>query len=331
MKRISSRILTIVILIVVILVALYTLFFVDGPVEQDLSEYSWDSTVDDNLLEFNGQKYILNNKVTATLIAGVDKEGKVSYTYDGTQNGGQADMLLLMVVNDADKTVDFLQIDRDTMATFNTLNSAYLKDGIINSQIAVSHSYGNGGTVSCQNTVSAVENLLYNINIKEYYFVNIDAIPIINDFFGGVTVDIEDDFSSVNPSLEMDTTITLQGEQARDYLVSRKQLPDGTNQNRSKRHKVYMKSLIDNIVSSVETENTDMITEFDNEVHDYVVTTLSANDMLTLATKVSKYKRNDFINLEGEFTMDTDLMQFIVDEEAAKELVVDLFYIPYEK
>ena len=47
-----------------------------------------------------------------------------------------ADMLLLMVVNDADKTVDFLQIDRDTMATFNTLNSAYLQDGVIKKNLS---------------------------------------------------------------------------------------------------------------------------------------------------------------------------------------------------
>ena len=53
---------------------------------------------------------------------------------------------------------------------------------------------------SCENTLNAVENLLEGADIEYYVAMNMDAIGILNDALGGVTVTLEDDFTAADPT-----------------------------------------------------------------------------------------------------------------------------------
>ena len=106
-------------------------------------DYVWNTTLEQEYIEFNGEKYIKNSKVETILLGGVDNDGKIDLS-GGNGSGGQADVLLLLVINNETKTIDKIQIDRDTMTQFTVLNENYLAEGTQTAQIALSHAYGNG-------------------------------------------------------------------------------------------------------------------------------------------------------------------------------------------
>ncbi|MBR4891369.1 MAG: LCP family protein [Clostridia bacterium] len=296
------------------------------PVSED---YVWNSTLETEYIEYNGRKYIQNPDIETILIGGVDKDGKIDMSTPN-ESGGHADMLFLVVINSRTKTVDKIQINRDTMTEIDVLDDNFSVKGTAIAQIALAHAYGNGGSVSCHNTVKAVENLLFGIEINKYMFLNMGAIPKINDFFGGIEVLVEDSFAGIDDTLVRGRRIKLTGKQAYNFLRSRKGLEDASNVNRMKRHRQYVDNMIDTIKDSVEKEE---ISVFDlyNEIYDYMATSLSASEITSLVVKTKDYTDNNIIVPKGEFNEENEFMEFYTDDEALRRLVMDLFYVEYEE
>ena len=321
----------IILSVVVLIICAATWYVWDNSrtVEPASEEYVWNSTLETEYIEYNGKKYVLNPDIETILIGGVDKDGKIDMS-EPNESGGHADMLFLVVVNNKTKTVDKIQINRDTMTEIDVLDDNFSVKGTAIAQIALSHAYGNGGSVSCLNTVKAVENLLFGIEINKYMFLNMGAMPIVNDFFGGVEVLVEDSFAGIDDTLVRGKRIKLNGEQAYNFLRSRKGLEDASNVNRMKRHRQYVDNMIDTIKDSVEKEE---ISVFDlyNEIYDYMATSLSASEITSLVVKTKDYTDNNIIVPKGEFNEENEFMEFYTDDEALRRLVMDLFYIEYEE
>ena len=66
----------------------------------------------------DGVTYRKKSRLTTILVMGVDHDTQDSYAY---RKAGQADFLRLVVLDDADKTVQQLQIDRDTITPVTVL------------------------------------------------------------------------------------------------------------------------------------------------------------------------------------------------------------------
>ena len=292
------------------------------------TEYEWDSSLETEYVEYDGKKYKLNSKVETILIGGVDNNGKINLS-GGNGTGGEADVLFLIVVNNETKEVDKIQINRDTVTDINILNDNYNEDGITKAQIALSHAYGNGGSISCKNTVKAVENLFYDIKVDKYLFVNMGVIPTLNDFFGGVEVFIEDDFSNVDSSLPYGQIVNLKGKQASNFLRARKGVGDSDNESRMKRHRQYIDSLLKKVNVSIDNEET-LATDLYNQIYDYTATTLSSSEMASVVIKTIDYTTNEIIVPEGEFKTKKGLTEFHVDDVKLREMVLDLFYVPVD-
>lgn len=318
-KKIKTPLLTA--LMIALSLGFVRLLLDEQPAEP-LPEYVWQSTLTDGLVDYGDQKYQPDPDVTTLLIGGVDNYGKLDLTADG---GGEVDMLMLLVINDRLRTVDILQINRDTMTLIDVLNENDIRIGDATAQIALSHAYGNGGTVSAKNTVAAVENLLYGIDIDEYMFVNMGAVPVINDFFGGVEVEIEDDFSDVDLSLVEGERIRLSGQQALTYLRARKDLNDPTNVNRMERHRVYIAGLLEAVRICV-SNAADSTFSLYNSIYDYMVTSFSATEMAALVLQSADYEINEITVPEGSFSETSQLEEFYVDNEKLRQTVIELFY-----
>lgn len=69
--------------------------------------------------------------------------------------------------------------------------------------------------------------------------MNMDGISELNDLAGGVTVTLEDDFSSIDPAMAKGTTLTLHGDQAETFVRSRMTVGDGTNASRMERQEAF--------------------------------------------------------------------------------------------
>ncbi|MBE6758440.1 MAG: hypothetical protein E7552_07870, partial [Ruminococcaceae bacterium] len=182
----------------------------------------------DETIRHHGTRYELKDSLETFLFIGLDTFDKAD-SADAYNNDRQADFLLLLVLDNAEKTCRVIHVNRDTMAEMNVLDVASNKIGTVTKQIALSHTYGNGREVSCQNTANAVSKLLMGVNIDHYVSVTMDAVPVYNDFVGGVTLEILDDFTAADPAMTKGATLTLTGEQALRYVRSRQGLDDPSN------------------------------------------------------------------------------------------------------
>lgn len=276
-------------------------------------------------LTHHGKEYVLKDSLETFLFIGLDTFEK-DEDADSYNNARQADFLLLMVLDNAEKSCRAIHVNRDTMAEMNVLDVASNKIGTVKKQIALAHTYGNGREVSCQNTANAVSDLLMNIDIDHYVSVTMDAVPTYNDFVGGITLEILDDFTATDPAMVQGTTLTLTGEQALRYVRSRQGLDDPSNNNRMKRQKQYLEAMYTRACALAE-EDAEFIARAALKLEEgYLVTDCLGNKLTTLLEKIASYEMGEVLDLAGETKMGEQWLEFYPDEESVKDVVVDCFY-----
>ena len=136
-------------------------------------------------VELNGHTYKKRDGLTTILVMGVDHETQESYAY---RQAGQADFLRLIVLDSNNKTVQQLQIDRDTITPVTVLGVMGDRYEPVEQQICVGYGFGDGRQTSCEVTVEAVENLLGGQTVDQYLSMGLDGISTLNDLAGGITV-----------------------------------------------------------------------------------------------------------------------------------------------
>ena len=150
----------------------------------------------------NGTDYFPRQDITVILVMGIDEEGPVKDS-GSYRNNGEADMVAAVMLDQADETYTVLTLNRDMMLEMPALGIGGKQAGTFYGQLALSHTYGSGLADSAENTRNTVSSLLNGITIDHYIAMNMDAIGILNDAVGGVTVTVRDDFSAVDESLTM--------------------------------------------------------------------------------------------------------------------------------
>ena len=317
-----SKIVTVALAAVVLLSL--TLFFVEIW-ERNNTVYSGEHETLSETLSHNGQKYVLKDNLETLLVLGLDKfqtEDIGSYN-----NDKQADFLLLFVMDKSTNTCKVIHINRDTMAEMNILGVAGDKVGTVVKQLALSHTYGNGREVSCRNAANAVAKLLMGVRIDHYVSVTMDAVPTYNDLVGGITLEILDDFTSIDPSMVLGETVTLEGEQALLYVRSRYGLDDPTNNNRMKRQKQYMEALYERS-RQLAAEDENFISRAALKMTDYLVSDCSGNKLEALLQRLSAYEIHEILDIDGKTLMGEKYLEFYADEGSVKDVVIDCFYEP---
>ena len=278
------------------------------------------------VMQYNGTEYELKENIRTLLVLGLDKFDDVE-AVEGYTNDKQADFVMLLVIDDSEKTVTALHINRDTMSDVPILGIAGEKIGMVNQQLALAHTYGNGREVSCRNTADAVSSLLYNITVDHYVSVTMDSVPTYNDLLGGVEITVLDDFAGIDDRLVKGETVTLKGEQALTYIRSRKGLDDSSNSTRMVRQRQYLNALYD---KSVERKNSDenFVVNAVLKMADYMVSDCSSNQLTELAQTIIDYRFTEIKTIEGDNVVGEKHMEFFPDVDSLKKNVVELFYIP---
>lgn len=272
----------------------------------------------------NEVHYYPRQDITTFLVMGIDETGKVkpSNSYNNT---GEADMVALVVFDDADKTYSTLILNRDTMVEMPVIGVGGKSAGSIIAQLALSHTFGRGLEDSCENTVSTVSDFLYGLNIDYYLSMNIDAISILTDSVGGVEVTVTDDFSKVDESIPLGKTV-LNGEQAISFIQTRKNLSDQMNISRIERHKSFMKGFADALNKTYKEQGAGFITKAYNDIEKYTVSDCSLKSMNSLMERCANYKFKEVVSPKGKNVKADDYMEFYVNEKAMDKLILRLFY-----
>ena len=277
---------------------------------------------------YNGTAYARREGLETVLLLGVDKfEGE---TPEGYVNNQQADFLLLLVMDKQNETCTPIQLNRDTMTQIQILGVTGEPAGTFTGQLALAHTYGSGEEDSCENTVLAVENLLYGMEIDHYVSLTMDGVALLNDLVGGVTVEVLDDFSGIDDSLVQGETVTLQGQQALTYVRSRGGMEDSSNLHRMERQRQYLAALQQQLKAAVQQEDGFTLDAL-LQLNEYMVSDCTVNQLSALGDSLAAYQVGDILTTPGEAREGEEFMEFTVDEDALQQLVMEVFYEPVEE
>lgn len=277
--------------------------------------------------DFAAEGYQPREGIETILVMGVDDYGRDLLT-EGYINGMQCDFLLLVVIDEANQKMEALHLNRDTMTKINRLGVFGNASGSYIGQLALAHAYGSGGSDSNLNAVRAVSNLLGGIKIDHYMTFAMEAVIMVNDAVGGVTVMVEDDLTGADPAFVQGEEINLMGDLALKFVQSRMSVADGTNLNRMARQRQYLTGLFDKAISAM-TADEEFASKLILKLGDKFTTDYSVYQMEDLADTVAKCSFEPFVTIEGESVKGT-FMEFYPDPDSLHDVVRDLFYVPVD-
>lgn len=278
---------------------------------------------DQETVEVNGTTYRKKDGLTTILAMGVDHETQDTYAY---REAGQADFLRLIVLDSKNKTVQQLQIDRDTITPVTVLGVMGDRYEPVTQQICLGYGFGDGRQTSCEVTVEAVENLLGGQKIDQYLSMGLDGISTLNDLAGGVTVTLEDDFSAIDPTMTKGTTLTLWGDQAEIFVRTRRSIGVGTNEARMARQEQYIRQISSQLDAKVREDQNFVLTAYD-ALEPYIYTDIPRGQLANEAWAAKDYEREETIKPEGTYQVGDDgFMEFYPDAASLQQAVLQLFY-----
>lgn len=287
---------------------------------------------DGQIITYKGEKYVYNENITSVLCMGVDKYD-VEETADQIGEAGQADMLMLAILDTESGDVKLWNISRDSMTDVDVynVNGEYVRTEKM--QACLAYAYGDGSHGSCENVVRSVSRLLYGIPIQSYAVLDMDAIQPLNDAIGGVEVTIHE--GDILPAkFKPGTTVLLKGKDVKSYVQSRRtEMPDeaiDSNNNRMARQRQYMMNFIQKAMQMTKEDISTPITLFNiARKGNHIITNLNVSRVTYLATVVSKmnFTEESFQTVPGEVIDGGEYAEYHVDDEALYQMILDTFYV----
>lgn len=273
----------------------------------------------------DGVDYFPRQDITVMMVLGIDQYGPVESS-NYYRNNGSADSIMLLVFDETNEACTVLYLNRDTMVNMDVLGVKGEYAGTTYGQLALAHTYGTGLEDSCVNMKNTLENFLHGLTIDYYVAMKMDAIPILNDSVGGVTVTVVDDFSKVNPTITMGE-LTLQGDQVIDFVRTRKDVGDQKNVTRMERQKEYVDNFLQALYQK-EHEDINFVVNMYDKVAPYIVTDCSVETLSGMLDRYVDFTIKEVVSPDGENVIGDGHYEFYVDEEKLDELIVRLFYAP---
>lgn len=279
----------------------------------------------DNTVEYKGKKYTLNKNIISILCMGVDKTIEENSTY-GTN--GQSDAVFVLTVDVSNGETNIIPINRDTVVDVNTYSESGEFAGVEKTQLCLAYSYGDGEKKSCENVAESVSRLLYGVPVNAYFAMDLDAVEVINDICGGVSVTSNETFSYLGAYIKNGQNTILSDAQARAFVRYRNQYKDNSNVKRMQRQKMFLSSAISKLGQKVKG-NISSVGNIYSRLSPYSYTNIDLSQATFLASKVVTLNNSMKVNyrsVKGKVTTGGKYVKFIPNEEKLFELVLDVYY-----
>ena len=238
----------------------------------------------------------------------------------------EADMIALLIFDESTQSMNIISLNRDTMTDVQVLGIGGKKAGTVHAQLALAHAYGSGLRDSSENLRDTVSMLMYNAQIDYYVTINMEAINLLNDAGGGVTVNVTDDFSAIDPSIPMGQ-VTLKGQQATNFLRSRYGVGDQMNLTRMQRHQEYIRGFLTALQTKYEAEPSFVLRAFE-QINPYMVTNCTTSSISGLLDRYGDFELGEMLTLKGENNAQNEYMEYHLDMDALDELILKYLYSP---
>lgn len=283
------------------------------------------------LILFEDTWYAPREDLETILVLGLDRSEQ-----DGISTTGdyaQSDLLLLLELDRMAGTYKVIHLNRDTMAEIQDFDDYGRPKGSYTAQLALAYAHAQAYTgndkIASWAAMDAVSGLLYGVEIDHYISLTMDGVIALNDLVGGVEVEIRDDFSAVDPTLVQGERVTLMGRHALNYVRARWYVGDSTNLERMERQQTYLLALLDK-VSAMAGEDSDAMMSALMEVNEHMDSDYTAEQLTELLETMAGFRMERASALAVEAVEVDNMVEFRVDEEALRRLVVEDFYEPAE-
>lgn len=326
--RLDARMMKVIVCLVAVLILFLGGMLLLRAWEEDRFGAAPESTDEEEteqaLTYYDGAWYAPRTDLETVLVLGIDKYAE-DQSLDVQGEYEQSDFLMLLLLDKTARTCAAIHINRDTMTEYEQLTDSGLTAGTVVGQITLAHAYGGDGTMRCRNSVRAVSNLLYGVDIDHYISIAMDGVVVLNDFVGGVTVEVMDDFTGIDDTLVQGETVTLLGRHALTYVRTRYGLEDSSNLHRMERQRQYLEALQTALAARAE-EDENFLTDALLAVNDYLVSDCTVQQLSDISEMVGDWGVGEYITLEGEAVLNGIHMEFYPDEDALQRLVMERFY-----
>lgn len=271
-------------------------------------------------IEQDGVTWRYNTRLRTVLFMGVDTRAGAENKI-GIGNNGRSDTLLLFVIDPDHESVQLITISRDTMTKVDVYDRDrnYLFSGKM--QVTMQYSFGDSAARSCQLVKSKISDLLYDLPINYHCSLTLDGILAASDLLGGIKLTLEDDWTDIDPTYTAGSTITLKGEQLERFLRYRDIQVSGSNDVRMSRHGWFIRQLFSQM-GTVGSAGVEMLLD---KLDPYLETDLDAD---TIKQLTSYHLSDEILKVPGETIRGKAHDEYYVDEEACKQMILDVFYIP---
>lgn len=280
-------------------------------------------------IRYNGKTYQYKDNLMNILCLGIDsRDGIAKEKTPG--KAGQADCVILAVLDDDAKTIQLINISRDSMVPVHVYatDGSYVEDRT--EQLALQYAYGNGRDWSCQLMEQTVSELFYGVPIHGYCALSMNSIASLNDAVGGVTVTVPEELAELKPKLfTAGETITLKGNRANEFVRARAvNSPDvASNNKRIARQKAYAVAFVNQLKQGMKEDMT-LPVKLYQTAEKQMVTSLSLDQAVYLCTEYMNcsFDTDNIYTIDGAVTMGEKYAEFNVDDDALYQLILDVFY-----
>ena len=280
-------------------------------------------------IRYNGKTYQYKENLMNILCLGIDsRDGIAKEKTPGM--AGQSDCVILAVLDDDAKTIQLINISRDSMVPVHVYatDGSYVEDRT--EQLALQYAYGNGRDWSCQLMEQAVSDLFYGLPIHGYCALSMNSIADLNDAVGGVTVTVPEDLAVMQPKLfTAGDVVTLKGELAYHFVHDRdyKSADVASNNKRIARQKTYAVAFVNQLKQGMKEDMT-LPVKLYQTAEKQMVTSISLDQAVYLCTEYMNcsFDTENIYTIEGDVTMGEKYAEFNVDDDALYQLILDVFY-----
>ncbi len=317
-------------LIIVFIVGGTVIFLVTNYLKQqryDITAENENTTQAYKEVEYEGETYKFNPRIDTFLYIGVDTSEGLDGETD--EEAGQADTIVLFVMNKDSKVLTGIFLSRDTMTDVGVYDVRGNYVGTVEQHLGYAYTFGYGGKTSCENTVNAVSNLLNGIPIEEYVATDVGSIEAINDIVGGVTVTVPNsDLEDVNEEFKEGNVVTLTSENVETFVRYRDTSIDFTNEGRIERQQAYVGAYMPKLEEVIEEDVNGLWDRF-LEFEDTVITSITKSEYVDIANNFATMNLDEIVyySPEGENVVGDTHDEFYVDEDALLEKMLEIFYV----
>ncbi len=272
---------------------------------------------------YNGQKYVFNENIVTAVFLGVDDRRGGVYLTDEHGTAGQSDTIMVLAYDTENGNVSVLTIPRDTIVAVDVYSASGKFARAEEMQICLSFAYGDGGKLSCENTIKSVERVLMGVPVDHYFSLRESGVDALNGAVGGVELTAIETIGQFREGEK----VHLTGTAARYYCTQRDSSKLDSDSLRRQRQIQYVKAYAAKVISMAK-DDIGVISRLYNTAKKYTVTDISLSDAVFVGTELvnDSAKINKVTSLKGEYVQGDKFAEFIIDKESTYETILEIFY-----